>query len=152
MKKIFSKTLLSLAIMTFFCLSSVFSVNAQQATSNEEYTYPREEDFGSSNPLSVKSETLYIMPNDTGFSYQTLDKATSNARLIVNCTSNSTSGALFIYVYNSDGTLVSDDWICGVNEMAIYEFDKRLSAGTYEIKIIAGLTNAEVRVFVSLEG
>lgn len=152
MKNTFSKTLFTFALVMIFGLSSVVSANAEECLSCEDGSTLENKVGEQSKILSTQSETKEIAPNGTEYFYPVLSSATSNARLIVNCTSGSTSGALFIYVYAPDGTLISDDWICGTDGMVVYDFDRRLSAGTYKVMIVAALTSTTCTVFVSLEG
>jgi hypothetical protein len=69
---------------------------------------------------------------------------------IVNATSNSTSGALLVYLYNPSGKLVSNSWVMGVNEIAKWSVTLP-SSGQWRLYIVASGTNASVNIWAKWE-
>ena len=71
-------------------------------------------------------------------------------KFYVTTTSNSTQGAVFLFLYNPSGKLVSDDWITSIN--GTYEWTLFLpSSGTYRLECIAQGTDAPVDIFVRFQ-
>lgn len=73
-----------------------------------------------------------------------------NKTIIVNATSDSTSGALLLYLYNPSGDLVSHDWIMGVNEIAQWNLVLP-SSGEWRLRVIAQGTTSMVNVYARWE-
>ena len=68
-----------------------------------------------------------------------------NKNIIINATSESSSGGLLLYLYNPDGELKSYDWIMGVNETAQWTLFLP-SSGEWRLRVYAQGTTASVRV------
>lgn len=73
-----------------------------------------------------------------------------NKTFIVNATSDSTSGALFLYLYKPNGDLASHDWIMGVNEIAQWSLFLP-SSGEWRLRVVAQGTTASVNVYARWE-
>ena len=73
-----------------------------------------------------------------------------NKNFVVNATSNSTSGALFVYLYKPNGNLQSNDWIMGVNEVVKWSVFLP-SSGTWRVRFVAQGTTAPVNVYARWE-
>lgn len=71
-------------------------------------------------------------------------------KIYVNAMSDSTSGALLLYLYNPSGTLVSNDWIMGVNELVQWNVVLP-PKGTWRLHIVASGTTAPTSVFARWE-
>ena len=71
-----------------------------------------------------------------------------NRKIIVNATSDSTSGALFLYLYKPNGELASHDWIMGINEVVEWSLFWPTS-GNWRLRVMAQGTNEPVYVWAS---
>lgn len=66
---------------------------------------------------------------------------------LVNATSKSATGALFIRLTSPRGNVVSNDWVMGVNEVAQWKINLP-SSGQWTVEITATGTTAIVNVFL----
>lgn len=87
----------------------------------------------------------YIDLNPTLESYIGFTK-----NFVVNATSDSTSGALFVYLYKPNGNIQSNDWIMGVNEVVKWNVFLP-SSGTWRVRFVAQGTTAPVNVYARWE-
>lgn len=101
--------------------------------------------FDNSPVRGVVPSNGYIDLNPTLESYIGFNK-----NFVVNATSNSTSGALFVYLYKPNGNLQSNDWIMGVNEVVKWSVFLP-SSGTWRVRFVAQGTTAPVNVYARWE-
>lgn len=101
--------------------------------------------FSNSPVRGIVPSNGYIDLNPTLESYIGFNK-----NFVVNATSDSTSGALFVYLYKPNGDIQSNDWIMGVNEVVKWSVFLP-SSGTWRVRFVAQGTNAPVNVYARWE-
>ena len=141
MKKKLFKRLLGLVLITIISISIANPIGALAAGTSEAES----KDIS----VSTKENQLvrgWVSPNSSIDLYPKLDNYVGlTKRFYVSTVSESTSGAIFLYLYDKNGKLISKDWIVGDN-VATY-FDTWLPvAGTFRLHIVAQGTNANVLV------
>lgn len=155
MKNKFLKRIVTLLIVTtilsFTFVGISFATDTSvvsQALAEDSYTIMEFPNLPSSGitPLANNIAQGVVAPGQTINLYLHLDSYIGLSKnFIVNTVSDSTTGALFLYLYDSKGKLVSDDWIMGLNHL--YKWSVFLpSSGDYRLEVIAGLTNAPVQI------
>lgn len=73
-----------------------------------------------------------------------------NKSFVINATSDSNTGVLFVYLYKPNGNIQSNDWIMGVNE--VVKWDVFLpSSGTWTVRFVAQGTTSPVNVYARWE-
>lgn len=100
-------------------------------------------------PYSENWDIAEIAPNsymDLSIKLDSYWGQNLNRKIIVNATSNSTSGALFLYLYKPNGELASHDWIMGVNEVTEWSLFWP-TFGYWKLRVMAQGTNAPVDVW-----
>ena len=131
-------------MVVLFATLSVGSVSAEgvnvQGASITENTFDI-------NPMSTSEKRSVTLPiNGSDDLYINLDNYIGlTRRIYFNATCSSNSGAVFLYVYSPRGTLVSDDWIIGVNEAANWSVFLP-SSGEWHIHAVAQGNAAEVEL------
>ena len=101
--------------------------------------------FSNSPVRGIVPSNGYIDLNPTLESYIGFNK-----NFVVNATSDSTSGALFVYLYKPNGNIQSKDWTMGVNEIVKWSVFLP-SSGTWRVRFVAQGTTAPVNVYARWE-
>ncbi len=100
-------------------------------------------------PYGENWDTAIIAPNsyiDLNIKLDSYWGQNLNRTLTVHATSNSTSGALFLYLYKPNGELASHDWIMGINEITQWSLFWPTS-GYWKLRVMAQGTTAPVEVW-----
>lgn len=155
-QKVFKRNICVLTVLLLF-LTITFTSFAKETS---------ELDFPDSNNIVIEKDNfgvvLYgnenwdtgqIAPNsyiDLNIKLDSYWGQNLNRKIIVNATSNSTSGALFLYLYKPNGELASHDWIMGVNEVTEWSLFWPTS-GYWRLRVMAQGTNAPVDIWASWE-
>ncbi len=122
-------------------ISAIFSTNVSTtfAIEKTEATETFAESRSTTNIIpSNGKQTFYLQLN----SYVGLTKT-----FLANATSNSVTGVLFIRLTSPRGTVVSNDWIMSVNEVAQWKVNLP-SSGQWKVEVTANATTAPVNVFL----
>lgn len=99
------------------------------------------------NPLSNNQVGAVVPANGTENIYPTLDSYFGLYKTFyVNATSEGTKAGLFLYLYDPNGKLVSDDWIMGTNGAATWDVFLPTS-GQWRLYIVALATEKPVVVW-----
>ena len=118
---------------------------------NEEGEISCITDKTETNTLENEPETDFIQPNSFVILRPKLDSYIGFTKnFIVNATSESNTGLLFIYLYDPDGNIKSNDWIMGVNQLVRCNVFLPKS-GTWTVHLVAQGTTAGVDVYVRWE-
>lgn len=139
MKKKLFKRLLGIMLATIVSISTTNPVWAAETT---------EAEYEDISLLAEQNQIVrdWVSPNSSIDLYPQLANYVGfTQKLYVNTVSESTSGAIFLYLYDSKGELKSKDWIVGDNE-ATYFVLTLPKAGTYRLHVVAQGTNAKVLV------
>lgn len=122
-------------------ISAIFSTNVSTtfAIEKTEATETFAESRSTTGIIpSNGKQTFYLQLN----SYVGLTKT-----FLANATSNSVTGVLFIRLTSPRGTVVSNDWIMSVNEVAQWKVNLP-SSGQWKVEVTANATTAPVNVFL----
>lgn len=78
--------------------------------------------------------------------YPYLEQGSIFGRTIcIRTSSSSSTGAIFLYLYDKNGKLVSNDWIMGVND-SLNKYMGWADYGTYTLKIVAQVNQQPVTI------
>lgn len=149
MKQKMLRIISCMLMVVLFATLSLGSVSAEgvnvQGASITENTLQENFDI---NPMSTSDKRAVTLPiNGSGDIYINLDSYMGlTRRIYFNATCSSNSGAVFLYVYSPRGTLVSNDWIIGVNEAANWSVFLP-SSGEWHIHAVAQGNAAEVELY-----
>ena len=101
------------------------------------------------NTLLLRSTSGTVPSNGSRTFYINLDNYVGvNKTFLVNATSNSSTGVLFIRLISPRGTEVSQDWIMSVNEVAQWSVFLP-SSGQWTVQITSNGTTSSVNVFLN---
>ncbi len=140
MKRELFRRIVSLVLAITVMISSTNTVLAVDKVS--EYEYKSVNQKSEANPM-VRN---WVSPNTSIDLYPTLESYVGlSQKFYVTTRSDSTSGALFLYLYSPSGKLVSKDWIIGDNESTYWTVTLP-SSGTWKLHVVAQGTNADVLV------
>lgn len=105
-----------------------------------------ENDSVNTSDVVTRASTAVVPSNGSIDMYPTLLSYTGFTRkFYVSTESESTMGALLLYLYNPNGKLVSEDWIMSVN--GAYEWSLFLpSSGQWHLWVVAQGTTADVNI------
>lgn len=149
MKSIFKK-LSVLALATFMMGTTVIPAFAAETTPTDEGVTVAEYTLTADDSGNISARTNNIVGSVIGsgqtvYYYPNLDSYIGFSKTFVAATSSagSTTGAVFLYLYNSNGKLVSNDWIMGINDNASWSVTLP-SSGTYTLKVVLSGTNGAV--------
>lgn len=132
------------SIIILFIISTFLSMNTVSFASGMCDIHSLEENYETRNVKAISG----TIPSNGEKSYIiNLPSTSITKQFIINAVSESTSGALFIFLYDPNGNQVSTDWIMGINEIASWPFLFPKS-GDWTVRIIATGTNAPVNVFI----
>ena len=151
------------AIMLMVLSISAFATNAMQenydvttdkGTVLAEYTFNVDTN-GSASTLGDYYDNDPVITDvpsfKTGYLYPNLSKYFGLTKAFhVSTSSDQSSCGIFLYLYNPDGDLVSDDWSMGVNDYAYLTLFLP-SSGTYTLKIV-NMSDETVNVAAFWEG
>ena len=140
MKKKLFRRISSLVLAIIVSLSSTNIVFAADKAMESEYETVNQ--AAEANPF----ERGTVAPNSSIDLYPTLKSYVGlYQRFYISTRSESTSGAILLYLYSPNGRLVSKDWIIGDNEATYWDVFLPAS-GTWTLHIVAQGTNANVLV------
>ena len=132
-------------IMSFMVCGVAFAADAHEGTAGLKQNCIDAVSVTSDDPFA---NSVYgtVPCNGAIDMYPTLSSYIGLTRkFYVSTSSQSTQGALFLYLYNSNGKLVSNDWIMSIN--GVYEWTLFLpSSGKYHLRVIAQGTDADVEI------
>ena len=145
------KRLASILLVAFVGITNVCVLYA-----SDNYTPKEDIEFADSTnsyqelaSRSVRSTSGIVPPNGTATFYLNLDSYVGLSKtFLINATSSSTTGVLFVTLTSPRGTIVSNDWIMSVNEVAQWKVTLP-SSGTWTVQITSNATSAPVNVFLN---
>lgn len=123
---------------SIFLIAVICSTNVSITFANEKTETFAESRSTTGVVPSNGKQTFYLQLN----SYVGLSKT-----FLVNATSNSATGVLFIRLTSPRGTVVSNDWVMSVNEVAQWKVNLP-SSGQWTVEVTANATTAPVNVFL----
>lgn len=166
--KLFKRNMSLLLILVVALMNSntVFAKENKVAESNGEHTTEVTEYLVNVNEeretsVILENKDIVLLDNSpvTGVVpsngyidlYPTLESYIGfNKKFVVNATSSSSTGVLFVYLYKPNGNLQSNDWVMSVNEIVKWSVFLP-SSGTWRVRLVAQATTAPVNVYVRWE-
>ncbi|MCI8362024.1 MAG: hypothetical protein HFJ41_02605 [Clostridia bacterium] len=150
-KKLVKKAVSFLLIFSIFCLNGNIVFAKELVSENQELI---QEDISISNGSisTMNSADAGIVPVRGYIDlYPELDSYIGfNKKITVNATTDSESTFIYLYLYDPNGNLKSNDWIMGSNEIAQWSLFLP-SSGTWRLRVISHASTTPVRVFVQWE-